>query len=52
VVDAGMRELAQTGYMPNRARLVTASFLTKDLLIDWREGERWFMSISSTATPP
>jgi deoxyribodipyrimidine photo-lyase len=43
VVDAGMRELAQTGYMPNRARLVTASFLTKDLLIDWREGERWFM---------
>jgi deoxyribodipyrimidine photo-lyase len=43
VVDAGMRELTQTGYMPNRARLVAASFLTKDLLIDWREGERWFM---------
>jgi deoxyribodipyrimidine photo-lyase len=38
-----MRELAQTGYMHNRARLVAASFLTKDLLIDWREGERWFM---------
>ena len=43
VVDAGMRELASTGYMHNRARLVAASFLTKDLLIDWREGERWFM---------
>jgi deoxyribodipyrimidine photo-lyase len=43
VVDAGMRELSSTGYMHNRVRLVTASFLTKDLLIDWREGERWFM---------
>jgi len=43
VVDAGMRELASTGYMHNRVRLVAASFLTKDLLIDWREGERWFM---------
>ena len=43
VVDAGMRELAATGFMHNRARLVTASFLTKHLLIDWREGERWFM---------
>jgi deoxyribodipyrimidine photo-lyase len=43
VVDAGMRELAATGFMGNRARLVTASFLTKHLLIDWREGERWFM---------
>jgi deoxyribodipyrimidine photo-lyase len=38
-----MRELAATGLMHNRARLVTASFLTKHLLIDWREGERWFM---------
>jgi deoxyribodipyrimidine photo-lyase len=37
VVDAGMRELAATGFMHNRARLVTASFLTKHLLIDWRE---------------
>jgi deoxyribodipyrimidine photo-lyase len=42
-VDAGMRQLAATGFMPNRARLVAASFLTKHLLIDWREGERWFM---------
>jgi deoxyribodipyrimidine photo-lyase len=43
LVDAAMRELAQTGYMHNRARMVTASFLTKHLLIDWRRGERWFM---------
>ncbi len=42
-VDAGMRELAQTGWMHNRARMVVASFLCKDLLIDWRHGERWFM---------
>lgn len=43
VVDAGMRQLAQTGWMHNRARMITASFLVKDLLIDWRAGERWFM---------
>lgn len=42
IVDAGMRELNQTGYMHNRIRLVTASFLTKHLLIDWRWGERYF----------
>lgn len=42
LVDAGMRELWQTGTMHNRVRMVTASFLTKNLLIDWREGERWF----------
>jgi deoxyribodipyrimidine photo-lyase len=42
-VDAAMRELAATGWMHNRARMVTASFLCKDLLIDWRLGERWFM---------
>lgn len=42
VVDAAMRQLAQTGWMHNRARMITASFLVKDLLIDWREGERWF----------
>ncbi len=42
IVDAGMRELAATGWMPNRLRLVTASFLVKDLLIDWRRGERHF----------
>jgi len=42
LVDAGMRQLWQTGWLHNRARLVTASFLTKHLLIDWREGERWY----------
>lgn len=42
IVDAGMRELWHTGYMHNRVRMITASFLTKDLLIDWREGESWF----------
>ncbi len=40
IVDAGMRELAATGWMPNRLRLITASFLVKDLLADWRIGER------------
>lgn len=43
VVDAAMRHLAATGWMHNRARMITASFLVKDLLIDWRWGERWFM---------
>lgn len=43
VVDAGMRQLAETGWMHNRARMITASFLVKDLLINWQEGERWFM---------
>ncbi|MCB8917073.1 MAG: deoxyribodipyrimidine photo-lyase [Ardenticatenaceae bacterium] len=43
VVDAAMRQLAATGWMHNRARMIVASFLTKDLLIDWRWGERWFM---------
>jgi deoxyribodipyrimidine photo-lyase len=43
VVDAAMRQLAQTGWMPNRARMIVASFLTKDLLIHWRAGERYFM---------
>lgn len=42
LVDAGMRELNQSGYMHNRVRMVTASFLTKHLLIDWRWGERYF----------
>jgi len=42
IVDAGMRELWQTGWMHNRVRMVVASFLIKDLLIDWRTGERWF----------
>jgi deoxyribodipyrimidine photo-lyase len=42
LVDAGMRELAATGFMHNRVRMVVASFLTKHLLIDWRQGEAWF----------
>ena len=42
LVDAAMRQLNQTGYMHNRLRMVTASFLTKDLLVDWRLGEHYF----------
>ncbi len=42
LVDAAMRQLEQSGYMHNRLRMVTASFLTKDLRIDWRKGEAWF----------
>jgi deoxyribodipyrimidine photo-lyase len=42
IVDAGMRELWRSGWMHNRARMITGAFLVKDLLIDWREGERWF----------
>ncbi|MBU6271339.1 MAG: DNA photolyase family protein [Betaproteobacteria bacterium] len=42
LVDAAMRQLSHSGYMHNRLRMVTASFLVKDLGIDWREGERWF----------
>ncbi len=42
MVDAGMRELWETGTMHNRVRMVAASFLTKNLLIDWRVGEQWF----------
>ena len=45
VVDAGMRQLAREGYMHNRARLITASFLTKDLYLDWREGARHFWDL-------
>ena len=44
LVDAGMRELNETGFMHNRARMVTASFLCKHLLIDWRWGEAYFAS--------
>lgn len=43
IVDAGMRQLNETGWMHNRLRMITAMFLTKDLLIDWRRGERHFM---------
>lgn len=42
LVDAAMRQLNQTGYMHNRLRMVAASFLIKDLLVDWRQGEAWF----------
>lgn len=43
IVDAAMRQLKAIGWMPNRARMIVASFLTKDLLIDWRAGEQHFM---------
>ena len=43
IVDAGMRELKATGFMHNRVRMITAMFLTKDLHIDWKLGESWFM---------
>ena len=42
IVDAGMRQLWQTGWMHNRVRMIVASFLTKDLLIPWQDGEAWF----------
>ncbi len=42
IVDAGMRQLWRTGWMHNRVRMITASFLIKHLLIDWRHGEQWF----------
>jgi deoxyribodipyrimidine photo-lyase len=43
IVDAAMRQLNEMGYMHNRCRMITASFLAKDLLLDWRMGERYFM---------
>jgi deoxyribodipyrimidine photo-lyase len=42
IIDAGMRELWKTGYMHNRVRMIVASFLTKNLMIDWRDGAAWF----------
>ena len=42
IVDAGMRELRQTGFMHNRVRMIVGSFLVKNLLLHWHEGERWF----------
>ncbi|CAN5183195.1 deoxyribodipyrimidine photo-lyase [soil metagenome] len=42
IVDAGLRQLWSTGWMHNRVRMIVASFLVKDLLIDWRQGEAWF----------
>ena len=51
IVDAGMRELWTTGWMHNRVRMIAASFLTKDLLIDWRVGEKWFWDTLVDADP-
>jgi deoxyribodipyrimidine photo-lyase len=51
IVDAGMRELWQTGWMHNRVRMVAASFLVKHLLIDWRRGEEWFWDTLVDADP-
>ena len=51
LVDAGMRELWRTGTMHNRVRMVSASFLTKNLLIDWRVGEQWFWDTLVDADP-
>lgn len=45
IIDAGMRQLNQIGWMHNRVRMIVASFLTKDLLIDWRWGENYFMKM-------
>ena len=45
IVDAGMRQLSATGWMHNRVRMITASFLVKHLLIDWRNGEKYFRKI-------
>lgn len=51
LVDAGMRQLLGTGWMHNRVRMITASFLVKDLLIDWRWGERHFRRLLLDADP-
>jgi deoxyribodipyrimidine photo-lyase len=51
LVDAGMRELRETGFMHNRVRMVVASFLVKDLHIDWREGERHFARLLADYDP-
>ena len=51
VVDAAMRQLVETGWMHNRARMIVASFLVKDLLVDWRWGERFFLEHLVDADP-
>ncbi len=51
LVDAGMRELRRTGYMHNRVRMITASFLIKHLMIDWRAGEKYFWDRLLDACP-
>jgi deoxyribodipyrimidine photo-lyase len=50
-IDAAMRQLQQIGWMHNRARMVVAAFMVKDLLIDWRWGERWFMQMLLDGDP-
>ena len=51
IVDAGMRQLWRHGYMHNRVRMIAASFLIKDLMIDWRRGESWFRDTLVDADP-
>jgi deoxyribodipyrimidine photo-lyase len=51
IVDAGMRQLWRYGFMHNRVRMITASFLIKDLMIDWRHGEKWFRDTLVDADP-
>lgn len=51
IVDAGMRQLWRHGFMHNRVRMIAASFLIKDLMIDWRDGERWFRDTLVDADP-
>jgi deoxyribodipyrimidine photo-lyase len=51
LVDAGMRQLRETGWMHNRVRLVVGSFLTKDLHLDWRAGEAWFARLLLDGDP-
>src|SRR5581483_5792008 len=51
IVDAGMRQLERTGWMHNRSRLIVGSFLTKDLHLDWRAGERWFARLLLDGEP-
>ncbi len=51
IVDAGMRQLWQEGFMHNRVRMITASFLIKDLMIDWRKGQDWFGDTLVDADP-
>jgi deoxyribodipyrimidine photo-lyase len=51
IVDAGMRELWRTGWMHNRVRMITASFLIKHLMVDWRQGEAWFWDTLVDADP-
>ncbi|MEB3299584.1 MAG: deoxyribodipyrimidine photo-lyase [Candidatus Sericytochromatia bacterium] len=51
IVDAGMRQLWETGWMHNRVRMIVASFLVKDLLLPWQEGARWFLDTLVDADP-